>query len=223
MKLFFPWIICLLMAGVFLYAESKRKHIQGVCFKGLASLSFVVLGFLGAELSQDRVLAERAAAGLCLGAAADVVLNLRYIFTGHRQQFFLAGTLVFLAGHVMYITALVPKCSCVPVCVAAAFCLAALLIWQIYQMITADTVFRVTGFFYLGAIMLMTCLACGILFTDPSAFSGSFASGAVLFLASDIILILNAFGPESTESGRISNIVLYYVGQLLIASSLYFV
>ena len=177
----------------------------------------------GAGPCRDHVLAQRVLAGSCLGASADVILNLRKIFIKRRQYFFLAGTFVFLAGHVMYIMALIPKCSCVPVCFAAAFCLAALLIWQIYQMITADTLFRVIGVLYIGTIMLMVCLACGILFTDPSAFSGFFASGAMLFLASDIILILNAFGSESTESGHIINITLYYIGQLLIAGSLQFV
>ena len=47
--------------------------------------------------------------------------------------------------------------------------------------------------------------------------------GALLFLGSDIILILNTFGGQSRESLRISNIVLYYIGQLLIAASLQFV
>ena len=41
-----------------------------------------------------------------------------------------------------------------------------------------------------------------------------------LFLISDIVLILNTFGPETKTSLRITNIVLYYIGQLLIALSL---
>jgi hypothetical protein len=47
-----------------------------------------------------------------------------------------------------------------------------------------------------------------------------FFGGALLFLASDVVLILNTFGPKSTFSMRVVNLVLYYVGQLMIALSL---
>ena len=42
----------------------------------------------------------------------------------------------------------------------------------------------------------------------------------MLFLISDIVLILNTFGPEFRQSLRNTNICLYYAGQLLIAMSL---
>ena len=53
-------------------------------------------------------------------------------------------------------------------------------------------------------------------------FTALFAAGAVLFLVSDIVLILNTFGKETKQSLRICNIMLYYIGQLLIALSLHF-
>ena len=49
-----------------------------------------------------------------------------------------------------------------------------------------------------------------------------FAIGAVLFLVSDIVLILNTFGSEFRQSLRNTNISLYYAGQLLIAFSISF-
>ena len=51
---------------------------------------------------------------------------------------------------------------------------------------------------------------------------GIFFAGAMLFLISDIVLILNTFGPESRFSLRITNLTLYYIGQILIAVSLLF-
>ena len=50
--------------------------------------------------------------------------------------------------------------------------------------------------------------------------SAVFAAGAVLFLVSDVVLILNTFGKEFRQSLRNTNIALYYAGQLLIAFSL---
>ena len=51
---------------------------------------------------------------------------------------------------------------------------------------------------------------------------GIFAVGAILFLVSDIVLILNTFGRETKQSLRVTNISLYYAGQILIALSLRF-
>ena len=53
-------------------------------------------------------------------------------------------------------------------------------------------------------------------------FCALFAAGSVLFLVSDIVLILNTFGKETRQSLRVTNISLYYLGQLLIALSLLF-
>ena len=90
----------------------------------------------------------------------------------------------------------------------------------IFTKITAEKAFKIFGVFYIGAIVLMNCVAISNLITVPSAFTALFAAGAALFLISDIVLILNTFGPESKFSLRITNLSLYYLGQLLIALSL---
>ena len=101
--------------------------------------------------------------------------------------------------------------------------LTALLMKWIFSKITAKKAFKIFGIFYLGAIMLLNCVAISNLITAPSAFSALFAAGALLFLISDIVLILNTFGPESKFSLRVTNLSLYYIGQLMIAWSLLFV
>ncbi len=92
----------------------------------------------------------------------------------------------------------------------------------IFTRITAEKVFKIFGIVYIGAITVMTCTAVGNLISAPSAFTGLFAAGAVLFLVSDLVLILNTFGPESRFGLRILNLSLYYIGQLMIAGSLLF-
>lgn len=216
-------ILCLAFAGVFLYMESKKKHLAAICLKGLASSCFVLLGIFGSKHATDTHTAQLVLTGLWLGLAADILLNLRYFFQKNGQIPFLIGILVFLAGHVMYIIALIPKCRPLPICLVIGAVLTAVLIWWIFQRITAKPAFKIFGVFYLGAIMIMTSIACGIFITAPSVFSGLFAVGALLFLASDIILILNTFGSKTKESMRIANIILYYTGQLLIAASMQFI
>ena len=93
------------------------------------------------------------------------------------------------------------------------------MVW-IFKRVTAKPAFKIFGVVYIGAIMLLNCVAIGNLIAEQSAFNGVFAAGAVLFLISDIVLILNTFGDEFKQSLRNTNISLYYAGQILIALSL---
>ena len=158
--------------------------------------------------------------GLALGCAADVLLNLRFVFEKKGQLVFLVGILVFLSGHVLYLAAVLPLCKSKLLCLAAGVVLTALLMAWIFKRITAKKAFKIFGVVYIGAIVLLNCVAIANLIAAPSAFTAVFAVGALLFLVSDIVLILNTFGGESRQSLRVTNVGLYYAGQLLIALSL---
>ena len=70
----------------------------------------------------------------------------------------------------------------------------------------------------------MTSIAIGNCITSGFETSALlYALGAVLFTVSDVVLIFNTFGKESKFSLRITNLSLYYIGQLLIAGSLFFI
>ena len=211
--------LCLCLAGVFLRKESRKEFVPAVVLKGLASLCFVALGLLLAGSSQT---ARYIVIGLVLGCVADVLLNLRMVFPQKGQLIFLVGILVFLAGHVMYLIAVTGMTARPWICAAAGAVLTALLMAWIFRRITAKPAFKVFGVVYIGAIVLLNCVAVANLITAPSAFTGLFAAGALLFLVSDIVLILNTFGKETKQSLRITNITLYYLGQLIIALSLQF-
>ena len=211
--------VCAVLAAFFLRQESRKKFVSAVILKGLASLSFVILGML---CSSGTHTAKLIVIGLILGCIADVMLNLRWVFQKKGQMIFLAGILVFLSGHILYLAAVLPLCPNWIVCCAAGVVLTALLMIWIFKRITAKKAFKIFGVFYIGAIVLLNCVAFGNLFAAPSAFTGLFAAGAVFFLVSDIVLILNTFGAQTKQSLRITNISLYYIGQLLIACSLLF-
>ena len=128
----------------------------------------------------------------------------------------------FLSGHILYLAAVLPLCANWIVCCAAGVVLTALLMVWIFSRINAKKAFKIFGVFYIGAIMLLNCVAVGNLIASPSAFTCLFAAGAAFFLVSDIVLILNTFGQQTKQSLRITNISLYYIGQLFIACSLLF-
>ncbi|MBR0161739.1 MAG: lysoplasmalogenase [Oscillospiraceae bacterium] len=213
-------VLCLVLAALFLMQESREYYVPAVVLKGLASLCFVILGII---CSPGSHLAKLVIAGLVLGCIADVLLNLRWVFQAKGQLIFLVGILVFLSGHILYLAAVLPLSARPAVCIAVGIVLTALLMIWIFKQITAKKAFKIFGVFYIGAIMLLNCVAIGNLLSAPSAFNGLFAAGAVFFLVSDIVLILNTFGSETKQSLRVTNIGLYYIGQLLIALSLQFV
>ena len=209
--------LCAVLAVIFLYTESKKQYVPAVILKGLASLCFVITGILCSDGSQ---LARMIVLGLAVGCAADILLNLRFVFKEKGQAVFLVGILVFLTGHILYLAAVFPLSSNWLLCVIIGIALtAALMVW-IFKQITAKQAFKIFGVVYIGAIMLLNTVAVGNLITAHSVFTGLFAGGAVLFLISDIVLILNTFGEKTRQSLRNTNIGLYYAGQLLIALSL---
>ena len=210
-------ILCLCLAALFMWTEKKENYMGAVILKGLASLCFVLVGVMAGNGGQ---LAKLIVTGLLLGCVADVLLNLRWVFPKKGQLIFLVGILVFLGGHVVYLAAVLPMADNWAVCVVVGVVLTALLMKWIFPKITAKKAFKIFGVFYLGAIMLLNCVAVSNLMTAPSAFTGLFAAGALLFLISDIVLILNTFGSKSRFSLRVTNIGLYYLGQILIALSL---
>ena len=210
-------VLCAALAYIFLRAESKEEYVKAVILKGLASLCFVLIGLI---CSPGTHVAAMIVAGLVIGSTADVLLNLRMVFKEKGQIIFLIGILVFLTGHIMYLAAVFPLCSYKAVCIISGIVLTALLMIWIFQRITAKPAFKIFGIVYIGAIMLLNCVAIGNVIAEQSAFNMIFALGAVLFLVSDIVLILNTFGSEFRQSLRNTNIALYYAGQLLIAFSL---
>ena len=215
--LFVLIVLCAVLARIFLIEESKEEYVKAVILKGLASLCFVVIGLTcnpGSHVSNLIV------AGLIIGCIADVMLNLRMVFKEKGQLIFLVGILVFLTGHIMYLAAVLPLCSYKLACILIGLVLTALLMVWIFKRITAKPAFKIFGVVYIGAIMMLNCVAVGNVIAAQSPFNIVFAIGSVLFLVSDIVLILNTFGSEFRQSLRNTNISLYYAGQLLIAFSL---
>ena len=207
------------IAALFIYHEYLEKPIHSVILKGIASLCFLITGMMNSNGSAE---ARMIVIGLALGFIADILLNLRFVFKAHAKPVFLAGILVFLAGHIAYLAAVFPECPWkLPVIIIAVLLTTVLMIW-IFSQITAEKVFKLFGIVYVGAIVLLTVTATANLIHDHSTFHLLFMLGCVFFLISDIILIINTFGEKSKFSKRVVNLSMYYIGQLLIAFSLKF-
>ena len=207
--------------GCFIVSEHKEKFVLADILKGLASLMFVIIGVIGFNACGGGSFAVKLLVGLIFGMIGDIVMNLRFVLKdGMGQKAFLGGILAFLIGHILYLAALIPNAPHVWVSILIGALLAAGLLIYIFKTMEVKKAFKIFGIFYLGAVIIMTVMAIDIAIFVPSAQTIMYAVGAVLFTASDIVLIFNTFSGTTRFSMRITNLSLYYIGQVLIAACL---
>lgn len=219
-------LLCILgmaIQAAFIAVEHREKYVGAVCLKGSASLVFIMVGIIAYASAGDKSFAKPVLIGLILGGVGDVFLNLRFVFEKIGQKIFLVGIAAFLAGHILYLAALIPQSENLLVCIVIGVIVAAAILAYIFKTMEVKLAFKIFGIFYIGAVVLMTAVAIGNLIAAPSAARWLYAIGAVLFTVSDVVLIFNTFGSETKFSLRITNLSLYYLGQLLIANSLFFI
>lgn len=222
-------ILLLALAGIliqaaFITVEHKEKYVAAVVLKGSAACVFCIIGFLGWQNASVAAFAGPVFAGLLFGALGDILLNLRFVFPKIGQKIFLGGVAAFLVGHILYLAALIPLSTALLPCIAVGVVVAAALLIWIFKTLSVKLAFKIFGVLYIGAVVLMTAVAMGNLIADPQSLTNIlYAVGAVAFTVSDIVLIFNTFGTKQLFSLRITNLSLYYLGQLLIASSLFFI
>lgn len=223
-----PIIYLYIIAGfvlqaLFIKSEHEEKYLLADILKGTASLMFVLIGYTAFQ-TVNNPFNRQFFFGLLFGMIGDILLNLRYVFPKQGQKIFLAGIVAFLIGHILYLLALIPQARHVWIwcCIAAGALVAAGLLAYIFKTMEVKKAFKIFGVFYLGAVFIMTAIALGIAFFTPSRRAIIYAIGAVLFTASDVVLIFNTFSGVTKFSLRIANLTLYYIGQILIACSLFF-
>jgi len=221
MEIYVIAAIGMVLQGIFIAVEHKEKYVLADILKGLASLMFVTIGFVGYKSATMDSLGKMIAIGLIFGLVGDVLLNLRFVLKENGQKAFLLGILAFLIGHILYLCALLPIAVNTVACVIIGAVLAAALLAYIFKTMEVKIAFKIFGVFYLGAVIIMTVIAIGIAVSTGLTHDIVYAIGAVLFTASDIVLIFNTFSGVTKFSLRITNLSLYYLGQLLIAMSLF--
>lgn len=216
-------LFCLLgqvLPAFLLYAERKKQMKAALVYKALASLYFVILGLVLMRRCPDPRYARFIAAGLILGCAGDVLLNVCHL-VNEDLRVFLAGGTLFLAGHVMYLFAL--GMSLENRLRAFLFALAVLLplLFYVYKGSTADSRMRILTVFYLVTVTLVFTFAAGFFLEAPGLYRARLVlPGTLFFLLSDTLLIKNMMNGGRLSWTGIPLILMYYLGQTLIALSL---
>lgn len=158
--------------------------------------------------------------GLFLGMVGDIFLNLRNQFTGGTSmKVFAVGILAFLAGHFLYIAALIERNNTiVPLALVLTVIIAVLSIPQLMKHVTAPNAgLKIFGYVYLVVVIAMFSFTDSLwVKTGSTPLTIVFAMGALLFMVSDFIMIYYTFG-KKVKPLRAINLLCYYVGQLMIA------
>jgi uncharacterized membrane protein YhhN len=190
---------------VLLYGEYADKSVLRSTGKPFASLGFLVaaVGFGAFDSDYGKMIFV----GLVLGALGDVFL------LGRGKQFFIAGLVSFLLGHVAYVVAFYSLgVSTNEAAIAAA-------VMAVVMFIVGRWVFphapemRVPIAAYMLVIALMCVAAIG---AYGAGAPWMVPVGAVMFTASDIAVVRDRFISQGFVN-RAWGLPLYYAAQLLIA------
>lgn len=208
---------------IFLVLEKKQKMVATLYLKGLASITFVVLGAISFIQTSNFFFAAFILVGLVFDALADVIFNLRFAFKKIEHLSFASGTFLFFIGHVFYLVALVPQIThqWIYLLIGLGF---GTIVQIIFFLILENVskAYRAYGIVYIAMVSTMTAMGIGDLITNPRTPGAVlFAVGAVFFLISDILLIFNTFRSKKIYPVRVISFMTYYTGQLLIATSLF--
>ncbi|MCR4733838.1 MAG: lysoplasmalogenase [Treponema sp.] len=218
------YLICFAFQLIFLYKEKKEQFVQTLYYKGLASLVFVTLAALSFFFTPKSLFTIFIFIGLCLDALADVVFNLRFAFKKIEKLSFLSGTFFFFLGHIFYLIGLIPQVEKLWLFFIIAFVFSALTqiyIWIVLKHVSTD--YKIYGAIYIFTVAAMTAMGIGNYIQNPNTIGFLlFAIGAVFFLLSDLLLCFNTFRPKKIYPLRVISFVSYYIGQLLIATSLFY-
>lgn len=227
-RLFLIGAVGILVQIAFIIVENKKKWVQAVCLKGLASVIFVLFGWYSGHMSyafegiDGPTIARYILIGLILGAVGDILLNLRFCLK-KGQIAFLAGIAAFLAGHIFYILYAAKQLEGVLGYILIGIALAAILLFFIFKNLKdIKPAFKIFGAVYIGIVSVMAVCAAGLIREFQTAANILFGIGALLFLVSDIVMVFNTFGKTQRLSLRATNLLLYYLGQLMIGATLFY-
>ena len=220
--------ILLISAGavletLFIMRSYKRRDVPSVMLKTMASVVFVLLGLLELRRMGPSLYGWYVVAGLTLGMLGDLLLALRYLGQKLHHFFFAAGSVSFFLGHVVYIAAILTLCPqawtyAIPIAVVA---LGAAGFYAYAKEVRAGKVTPL-GAVYIASVLFMTACALSGAFQTSSRALFMFFLGGLCFSLSDNMHVVLSFGKNDNPYRNAVLHVLYFMAQIFIALSIFF-
>ncbi len=223
---FTPW---------FLKASWPNRSNKSLLLKMIAASLFVATGVLSMYISDNfSQFAFTMLAGLVFGWIGDFFLH------SNSQKFFAIGFVSFLVGHLVYIAGYINALNTfknymqfnfIEVVIGVALLAIALISAKKFNMQFSMKLLKYAIAIYTVILitMFLKASSLGINYMLSGGENGVLAAivltlGALLFVASDgTIAILMFGGQKGNRPLKIFNIVTYFAGQMLLASSILFI
>ncbi len=224
-------VIGLILLGVFVAVRAKKPSIKATTLKSFVSTFFMFMVFAAAHAEGEHYsFALLTACGLLLGLFGDIWLDLKYLYPKDSDFWTFLGFGVFMAGHIFYMAAVIsvaPDGACVK---AIPWAIAGGVIALVVVLFGEKPMKLKYGKFKAISAVYATELVFSAVFLFVSGIIGKnvgltvMGVGEILFFLSDLVLSGTYFGEgKDRPVDIVSNYLLYYIAQFMIASSVLWV
>ena len=221
----FSIVFCVL----FCWFRTKEANTYSLILKIFASVCFVLSGIFAIVSNKDLAFSLFIVIGLIFGLIGDILLDLKIMYTQDDEQYFNAGTISFMIGHVFYFMSVInfnmlkvkqifPWNLIISIGVATLITLVVMLLSKPLKINFGKSL--IVSTIYCFILSLMVCFTVSIAIYNPIFWI--FACGMFMFFVSDLVLSMQYFGDKSNKVLIYVNHISYYVAQTLIAISILF-
>ncbi len=220
--------IGVIVSLAFVFVRSSGNTVHILIFKSVSSLFFLLSAVFATIInSVSSYYGPLIIMGGALGLVGDILLDLKGVYKKDANEYLKGGFLFFLTGHIFYIGALLYQNRLswlvILICAVVSLAVAGANIGCANLMKVHFGKYRRVVFFYTAFLVMTTCVSLSSAILIQSKAMILMAIGAVCFMLSDIILSMTYFGRGCDGKMWIfANHFLYYAGQYLIASSIFF-
>ena len=234
-----PLILCIVFLSLgavslvlFIIEKLKGYSLKDTLLKTITSCFFIAVAIVSLFSKSYHVLLIFVPIGLFFGLLGDVFLELKYVYKEKDELLTYGGFIAFGIGHIMYMIGMYLEFYhgenilyvIIPFAVGFLASFINILLEKFMKLEYGKM--KMISLFYGGLLfsMILTALSLSILMDFKNTTLIMIMIGGVLFALSDVILSGTYFGKGRDRPVDLaSNCVTYYLGQFLIAFSLFFI
>lgn len=235
------WAAECLAFPIFIRSQWPDKCVKSFVWKVISASLFVGYGvyLMFAGDSTDVTFSKYMVIGLSLGWLGDVLLHLTALKKDPSKVFegasFVLGLIAFLVGHIFYVLAYINALkelgkwnsgTIKTIIIIVAVMLVGFVVAQLIVKLKLGIAVVPVALY---AATISTMVACAVMLAVKS-FSTEFpefaiivALGAIFFVVSDGTLVFCIFGSEKAKNSyslKVVNLTTYFIGQMLLASTI---
>lgn len=223
----YPYIVLgfgVIALVLFLVLRDRKGSIEAMLLKTITSFLFISVAFTSFMINMNSSITHYfmlVMMGLICGLIGDIVLDMKIIYKESSSIYQHAGMVAFLIGHLFYLGALFVYYGFhwLPLVIAIVITVIIILVSKFVLKFDfkEHTVDSYLYSFFLTYMMTQACYAA--ITTGFATTTILLSIGAVLFLLSDLVLVMTYYDNKDSRPFIITNHVLYYGAQYLIALS----